>query len=143
MRFFITGDSNREAKLDEILDALYDLGFQKYFAEKGYDDSGIEIAVILMCRDPYLNFKQRIRFSKKENVLYMDIMLDFDQMKSADSETRKSIVAEKLVNEVPQIIAKYKFRDFDLKRFSLDLSNWFENQGWISEQYLRQKLFEN
>ena len=131
MRFFITYDANSEANIDEVLNALDDFCFDEYFAEKGYDDSGIKIAVVLMCRDPRLKFKQRIRFSKKENTLYMDIMLDLEQMKSADSGTRKKIVAEKLVNEIPQIVAKYKFKDFDLKRFSSDLSNWFKQQNWI------------
>jgi hypothetical protein len=134
MRFFITCDANIESKLDEVLDPMNDLGFDEYFAERYYDDSGINITVVLMCRDPYLNFKQRIRFSKNENKLYMDIMLDFNQMKYADSATRKRIVAEKLINEVPQIIAKYKFKDFDLKRFSSDLRGWFEQQGWVDKQ---------
>lgn len=108
--------------------------FEDYFGNRFYDDSGIEMFVVLMCRDPIWNFKQRIRFVKKENCLYMDIMLDLDVMSRADSVTRKRIVGEKIANEVPQIVAKYKFRDFDLKRFSSDLRVWFEDHKWIEKQ---------
>ena len=135
MRFFTTYDANSEANLDEILHGLDNGGFDEYFAEKYYDDSGIEMSVIFMCRDPRWNFKQRIRFSKKENRLYMDIMLDLDVMSHADPITRKRIVAEKIVNEVPQIIAKKKFKDFDLPRFTKDLREWFETSGWIAPAF--------
>jgi hypothetical protein len=134
MRFFITYDADIPAGLDDVLNPLVDLGFKKYFAEKYYEDSGIEMAVVLMCRDPRWNFKQRIRFVKKDNCLYMDIMLDYEHMTTTDTAGRKRYVAEKLVNEVPQIIAKYKFRDFDLKRFSSDLSHWFKDRGWIDRE---------
>lgn len=131
MRFFTTSDANSVSGIDEVSNALYKGGFEEYFSEKYYDDSGIKITIVFMCRSPHLNFKQRIRFSKKENKLYIDIMLDLDVMSSADPETRKRIVGEKLVNEVPQIIAKKKFKNFDLPRFSRDLRDWFEQHGWI------------
>lgn len=128
MDFRISADVHKDSKVDEV---LYELELDEHFSNRYYDDSGITIFIVLMCRAPYLNFKQRIRLSKTENCLYMDIMLDFEQMKDATPGERKSIVAEKLITEVPQIIAKYKFRDFDLGRFSADLKEWFENHGWI------------
>ena len=134
MKFFVTYDANIESGLIDLLNKMNDEGFYDYFAEKFYDDSGIEIVVILMCRSPYLKFKQRIRFSKKENRLYTDIMLGYEHMTTTATAGRKRYVAEKLINEVPQIIAKYKFRDFDLKRFSSDLSHWFEDHGWIESE---------
>lgn len=130
MEFGISSDSNKEAKLSEI--ELWE-PLEEYFAEKYYDDSRIAIFIVLMCRSPYLNFKQRTRFVKADNCLYTDIMLDYGHMTTTDTTARKRHVAEKLITEVPQIIAKYKFRDFDLKRFSSDLRHWFENQGWIDK----------
>jgi len=79
-----------------------------------------------MCRDPYLNFKQRIRFEKKSSWLSLDIMLDFDQFKNLDQNQRNKIAAEKFISEIPAIIAKYKFKDFDLERFSADLSKFMK-----------------
>ena len=134
MRFFTTSDANSESKINEILNALDDSYFNEYFADKYYDDSGIEMAVVFMCRDPRRNFKQRIRFVKKENTLYMDIMLDLNVMSCSDSETRRRIVGDKMVNEIPEIIHKYKFNDFDLPRFTKDLREWFEDNGWIEKR---------
>jgi hypothetical protein len=130
MKFFITYDANTESGLAEITYGMT-RSFENYFTDRFYDDSGIEMAIILMCRDPRLNFKQRVRFVKKENCLYMDIMLDLHVMSRSDPETRKRIVAEKIMTEVPQIVMKRRFKDFDLPRFTKDLREWFENHNWI------------
>ena len=135
MRFFVTCDADIESGLNELLNALNRDGFGKYFEDRFYDDSGVKITVVLMCRDPRWNFKQRIRFSKKENKLYTDIMLDIAVMSSVDLAMRKRIVSERIVNEVPQIVAKYKFKDFDLPRFTSDLREWFEQYGWIEPTF--------
>ena len=141
MWFRIVGDSNIEAGLSEVLHAKSASGFEEYFSDKFYDDSGLRLGVVLMCRDPELKFKQRISISKKDNTLYLDLMLDSEQMERADLATRKQIVGEKIVNEVPQIVAKKKFKDFDLPRFSRDLREWFEKQGWVSEIFAEEEIF--
>lgn len=141
MRFSILSDANQESGLDEVFKDLSENGFRKYFEPKFYDDSGINVTVILMCRDPSLDFKQRIRFSRKENKLYMDLMLDLNIMAPADLSTRKLIVGEKIVNEVPQIVAKKKFKDFDLPRFSRDLREWFEQHGWIEPMFADDEIY--
>jgi hypothetical protein len=134
MIFRNTSDASSETKIQEVTHALIDLGFEEYFEEKQYDDTNLEIFVILMCRDPYLKFKQRIRLAKQENTLYLDIMLDYYEMRDTDTDGRKKIVAEKLVVEIPEIIAKYnkkKTFDFDLNRFTADLKDWFVQNKWI------------
>jgi hypothetical protein len=136
MKFFITYDADITSGLSEITYGMTK-ALGSYFADRFYEDSGIEMAVILMCRRPVRDFKQRIRFVKKENCLYMDIILDLDVMNRTDEPTRKRIVGEKIVNEVPQIVARKKFKDFDLSRFARDLRGWFENQDWI------QKIFSD
>lgn len=130
MDFRVACDANVESKLSQIKFGLND-AFEKYFGDRFYDDSGIAIFVVLTCRDPAHNFAQRIRFSKKENCLYMDLMFDLGTMIRADFVEGKRIVGEKMVVEVPQIIAKKKFKNFDLPRFSADLREWFEQNGWI------------
>jgi hypothetical protein len=134
MKFGITYDANSEAGLDEVIFGLND-SFESYFGDRFYDDSGIGLFLVLMCRDPIWNFKQRIRFVKKRNTLYIDIMLDLDVMSRANIVTRKRIVGEKILSDLPQIVAKYKFKDFDLPRFTSDLREWFEIHGWIDEEF--------
>lgn len=120
MRLFITCDIYWESRVDWVLEALYESGYKSFFEEQDYGSSINSLVIILMCRDSYLNFKQRIRFSKKEETLYMDIMLDLEQFMKNTQKEREEIVVDKLISEVPLIIAKYKFRDFDLLTFEKD-----------------------
>lgn len=130
MKLGITYDADARAKLDEVIFGVND-EFEKYFGDRFYDDSALEIFLVLMCRNPHHSFNQRIKFSKKDNCLYLDIMLDLNEMGWADPTSRRRIVGEKIATEVPQIVARYKFKGFDLKRFSSDLRAWFEQTGWI------------
>lgn len=130
MKFGITYDANFESGLFEALRGSR-VQLEDYLLERVYDSSGLELFIVLMCRDPMWKFKQRIRFDRKANCLYMDLMLDLPTMSSADNKTRRRIVAEKIVSEVPAIIGKYKLKDFDLPRFSSDLKEWFESNRWI------------
>lgn len=134
MRFSVLSDADGETGLHEIGDEMNRPPMDNFFTHRFYDDSAIEMCVILMGRDPHWNFKQRIRFVKKENCLYMDMMFDWNVMVSSDHATRKRIVGKKIADDVSQIVAKYKFKDFDLPRFSSDLREWFEEQGWINKQ---------
>lgn len=54
----------------------------------------------------------------------MDIMLDFDELIKIDQNAREKVVVEKLIEEVPVIIRKYKLVDFNLLRFEKDLRKW-------------------
>ena len=130
MQFRISGDSNVEAGLGEL---DFD-GFREYFSGKQYDDTAINIGVVLMCRDPRLKFERRVRYSRSDNWLYIDVMLDLDVMSQSDHETRKRIVGEKITAEVPQVVAKYKLRGFDLERFASDLRTWFKKNNWLEDE---------
>ena len=131
MRFFITYDANWEAGLDEVLHNIHDHAIEDFFAARDYGSSIEHIAIFLICRNPAYNFKQRIRFLKKEKTLYMDIMLDLDEFKRIDQTKRERIVAGKLVKEIPPVVAKYKFADFDLAKFETDLKSSFKRINWI------------
>ena len=120
MDFGLTADINWESGVREVLDLIPHREFFDYFYLKNYGTDLNKFVIVLMCRNSEYNFKQRIRFIKKEKALYMDIMLDFDLFVKITQEERNKIVFEKLKNEVPEIIAKYKFKDFDLNKFKED-----------------------
>ena len=121
MEFFLTCDANWDARLDKIVSALNNNDIQDYFYLKNYGSSIQVLGIVLMCRESEYNFKQRIKFSKKERRLSLDIMLDLDQFRVIDQQAKEKIVAEKLLTELPLIISDYKFKDFDLRRFENDL----------------------
>ncbi|HTB99705.1 MAG TPA: hypothetical protein VK705_03390 [Ferruginibacter sp.] len=124
MEFFITSDSWWETKVDKVVSTLYHLGYDRFFDKRNYGNSVNKIAIILMCREPHLKFKQRIRYLNEEKILYIDIMLDFYQFMDVEQKIRERQVAEKLISEVPPIIAKYKFPDFDLPKFEKDFKKF-------------------
>ena len=126
MRINILCDADWEAKIDKVLDNFSNLGYRRFFEERSYGCSLEGVTIVLMCQDPKLNLKQRIKHSIKEKKIYLDIMLDLLQMKSIDQQQRNKIVADKIINEVSPIIAKYKFNDFDLVKFKEDLKKIFD-----------------
>jgi hypothetical protein len=125
MDVFITSDANSESGVGEVIDEICG-ATGKHFATRAYGLGLHGLAVILMCRNPDLNFKRRLRFSKKDKMLYMDIMLDFEQMRQAVHEVRKKMIAERVANEVPIILNKYSIPDFDVARFVEDLKTWLK-----------------
>ncbi len=122
----ITGDINQESGVAEV---IYEISgpTRKHFALKEYGAGLHGIGVILMCRDPELNFKRRLRFSKKDKTLYMDVMLDLEQMSQSSHERRKQIILERLAEEIPATLGKYSIRDFDEAHFVKDLKGWLKS----------------
>lgn len=131
MRFNILSDTDWDSKVDKVLDTLTDFEYRRYFEEKNYGDSLEGITIVFMCRNPEYNFKQRIRYSKKEKKIYLDIMLDLNQFRQIEQGERERIVAQRLVAEIPPIIAKYKFPDFDLTKFETDIRKLLKKIKWL------------
>src|ERR1700677_1378873 len=127
MRVFVTADMNWESKIDHALKVL---DLRRVFDTRDYGPSIAGIAVVFMCRDPKLKFKQRIAFRKKERTLGMDIMLHLPDMIPLSHKERRYILAQKLLAEVPERLRKYKFTGLDYTAFE---SDW---QDAITEQLL-------
>ena len=51
-------------------------------------------------------------------------MLDLPHFLEILQKEREEIIVDKIITEVPQVIAKYKFKDFELVRFEKDLKKW-------------------
>lgn len=124
MKLFITTDSNWEAKIEKVADALYDTGYVSFFEQQNYGTSLNGISIVLMCRDKNLNFKQRIRFIRNEKIIYMDLMFNIDEFLNISQGEREKIVVNKIIEEVPKIVAKYKLADFNLTKFNKNLNKW-------------------
>lgn len=125
MRFTILYDSWWEARIDKVTYHLSDLGYRHFFDDRNYGSSLEDIVLCLMCSGYEHVLKRRIRQSKKEKILYIDIMLDLSQFKTISQEQRNQIVIDKILDEVPTIVKKYKFKDFDTAKFESDLKAIF------------------
>jgi hypothetical protein len=99
---------------------------RKHFLLRDFGPGLVGLGLVLVCQDSSLNLKRRIRFARKEKMLYIDIMLDLDQMRSANEEVRKQIVARQLSQEVPEVVSKYSIPDFDQVCFFEEFKKWIE-----------------
>lgn len=131
MRVIITCDIAQETNVDKVVSDIEDLGLRDYFQEKDYGAGLRSFGVVLMCRNPDLIFKRRIRHARKESAFYMDIMLDYRAMVAASHRGRQREIAKRLFDEVPAVLAKYKIVDFDRELFVSDLQSWIGNLDWI------------
>lgn len=125
MGLVISCDANAESGVGKVVEQISG-ATEVYFKAKYYGTGLLAVCVVLMCRNPELNFKRRIRFSKKEKILYMDIMLDLAQMRMAEHQSRRRLIIERLADEVPAVLRKYSLADFDEARFIEDFKNWLD-----------------
>lgn len=130
MRIKILGDFEHRSGVEAVTDWLSRRGYWEAFAND-YGEGLWTISMFLICRNPELNFKQRIRHQKKEKALYIDIMLPLEKFVNATLEERKKKVLEAMLGDVPQIFRKYKFADFDTELFISDFNEYFS--GLLAE----------
>ena len=127
MDFGITCDINWESKVDDVLGLIPHRDFKDFFYLKNYGSDINRIVIGLMCHEKECNLKRRIRYAKKEKLFSLDIMLDFELFVKITQQERNEIVFDKLIKEVPEMIAKYKFKDFDLPSFTHDFTTLINN----------------
>lgn len=121
----ITSDTKDESSVGNVSGDLSG-PTRKRFRTKDYDPGVAGVVVVLMCRDPRLKFKRRVRFVKKEKYLYMDIMLELEQMVPLDHVSRRRILIERICDEAPAILRKYRLKDFDEARFVEVFRSWLQ-----------------
>ena len=122
-RFFLTGDTDIKSGVGSIIGDWCG-PMRKYFETKDYGNGLDGICVILMCQDSWLNLKRRVRYSRKDSKVYMDIMLDLDEMRSATPDERKKHIAQRMRDEIPEVLSRYKIPNFDREAFIADLHEW-------------------
>jgi hypothetical protein len=132
MKFNIVSDTNYEAKVDQVTDTFSSREVEDLMHFKNYGSDLLGIVLVLMCRNPEYNFNQRIQMDKKNKVLYIDIMLDYNYFISdITPQHRIRYVSDKILEELPSVINKYKFKNFDLEIFMQDLKDYFKKIGWL------------
>jgi len=121
----ITGDTDVQSGVGSIIDDSSGPA-EDHFAPRDYGAGAPDIAVILMCQDPSLNLKRRVRFSRKDNTLYLDVMLDLPAMKAAKQKTRMEFVFKKIYHDVAEVIDRYTLSNFNSELFLKDLKSWLD-----------------
>ena len=126
MHLRITSDANEESGVGDVVDELSGRTRQ-HFVPRDYGSGLPRLCVVLMCRDPHLAFKQRVRCSKEDQTLYMDVMLHLPDLIPLRHDERRSVIIHRLEQEISSVLTKYAFQDFDRPRFETDLRDWFKS----------------
>jgi hypothetical protein len=116
LRVSVLADMNWESKIDHALKVLE---LTKSFDERNHDygASLAKLCVIFMCRDPDLAFKQRIRYQKADRIFSRDIMLSLPEVVVMSHPQRRRLLADCLLEQVPECLRRYRFAEFDYRKF--------------------------
>lgn len=120
MKLNILSDANAESRVAESLHTLPVLALRKHVAERDYGTGLSCLLIGVICRNPELKFKRRIRFEKKDKTLSMDIMFSLPEMIALDDNGRKQVIMQRLVADVRAVISKYALGDFDAEQLLSD-----------------------
>lgn len=62
-----------------------------------------------MCRLPELDFRKRVRFSKKNLELYSDVMLNYEVMVQSSMRDRMLYVADQINIQISDVVRNKKY----------------------------------
>lgn len=123
MYIFITADANGESGIHEVSGDLI-TRTAEHFEPLDYGPGLAGLVLVFMCRDPSCNFRRRVTLRKADRVLLMDIMFHLPAFLDIEQEERRQRVIRQLIRDVPETIARYKIKTFDLARFTADWTVW-------------------
>ena len=118
MLVVVSSDSDSRTGVTEAKHSFSE-EIETFFKPRSYGPGLSGVGVVLMCRDPSYEFKQRVRLSKAENILDLDVMLDWNEMIHAGSR-RKAAILGVLRKTVRDVFERRTWKDFDVTQFLLD-----------------------
>lgn len=127
MYFGLTGDVEAESALLSTI-TTWSGPAEDHFRSKNYGDGLLGLAVVLVCRDPDLGFKRRVRHSKSDRKLFVDVVFELREVEGLDEKRRQVVVAQRLVDQVADTLRQRSIKDFDQSRFVADLGAWLATQ---------------
>lgn len=72
----------------------------------------------------------RTRFAKKDNVLYWDVILDYDVIKNADVKEKKILLANSIISSF-DVLDKYKNLNINKIAVQEDVEKYFQQLNWF------------
>jgi hypothetical protein len=103
--------------------------------ERKYISPQIEIFYAFRCLPDSLRRKTSRRFSKTENVLYMDICFSQDRFQSMTVDEQRYELSHGFYAYTVETLRKYKVPDLDIDAFLSDLNLQCREIGWLKEEW--------
>lgn len=98
------------------------------FIYRNYGNNEIELFFVVNC----LKFqaKNRVRFSKIDQRLYWDVILNYEIIKKASMEEKKEILAKSIIESF-DVLDKYKKLNLNKDKIKEDAKKYFVELGWL------------
>lgn len=127
----MSAKSHVNTGVGKIFLSLGNEGLFEWLMDRDYGGSDFKVFAVLNCLPPITNPKKSVRFSRADNTLHLDVMLDFVEMSNADEIQRRDNVTCAMLQQIPDALRKYPKLEFDTNAFSEDLHFWFEDHLWL------------
>jgi hypothetical protein len=121
-----SGDIWEDSGVNELLN---EMELKKYFEDKDYGNDVVKLFFVINCLESHIK-ERRPRFDRKDNVLYWDIMLEYETVKKAPIKEKKIILANSIINSF-DILDKYKKLGLNKEAIKEDAKKYFESLGWL------------
>lgn len=127
-----SGDYYDVSGFDDLIFSINNNKLDDYFIPKSYGNDLNKIFIVSRCLKKENEYKPSIRLRKSDSTLLIDIMFDLKSMIKATKRERREIFIKKINEELPPIIKKYKFKDFDLERFMADFNTYVKEIEFLT-----------
>lgn len=118
----ITADAWWETRVGESLDQFSLKKINDFFYLKNYGDELEKLFICFLCCNPedYGLLEQKVKFTKKEKLLSIFFVLEYDLFMKINNIERDAIILKKIKDEVPEIMKQRLSRQFNLDDFIKD-----------------------
>ena len=123
--YHIFYDTHMEEVYDDVVTKI-----NKHLKLRKYGIEFNELRTIVNCSKGF-DFQQRSRFSRKEKVLFFDIVLDYRHYMELETDLRKTYIAESFLRDM-EVLHKYKPKGFVLDDLKQDFKHFFHSIGWLT-----------
>lgn len=112
-----------------IKSLIHEMNIHNYFHNKDYGNNEVKIFFVVNCLLSHIE-ERRPKFDNTDKTLYLDIMLDYENIKRVSLKEKKIILANSVIS-LFNVLDKYKKLNLNKDAIMKDLKSYFEHLGWI------------
>ncbi len=127
MKLGKTSDTSAASHVYEISNELDNIFLE---IEDAYKKVDIEIFFVFRCIPDSIGRKSMRRYSKKEGVLYLDMVFSEDELKSLSKDEQRVRVSQEFFRFLGESLGKYDFPGLDACKFFCDFRESCKRIGW-------------
>ncbi|MFD0738591.1 hypothetical protein ACFQZQ_04730 [Lysobacter koreensis] len=131
MKLGKSSDTSSDSEVYEISNELLDV-FPEM--ESIWREVDLEIFWVFRCLADSIERKTTRRYSKKENVLYLDMNFSRDRFSSMSKDEQRFHLSREFYSHTRESLEKYAFPGIEVDRFMADLARLCVQIGWAEEE---------